>query len=598
MLLVFGLLSRRDQILLLGVAIASIFLSLLDLFGVMLVGAITSLALRGISSFKPGDRVTELLESFGIGNLEIERQILVLGVAAAGLLILKTLASIFLINKTLHIMARRGANLSSSLVEKFLSSPLTQIQSKSPHKNIFALTNGVSLIMLGIIGATITLSTDFILLLVMTGGLFILDPVTAFGSTILFAGVAASLHRNMSTKATEIGSLLSQVEIESSKKIYEVVSAYREILVRGRRKFISNEIGKLRHIYARGQAQLSFMTNLSKYILEISLVISALLLAFYQLQVTSALRAAATIVVFVAASTRIIPAILRMQQGFLSIKMASAQARPTLELIEDVSKFDLSETLSSPFSSIHKDFRAIIEISKVSFSYEESNLVLNNVDLVVNEGEFIAIVGASGAGKTTLLDVMIGIRTPSKGKVRISGQDPHSVFERWPGAVAYVPQDCPIIDGTIKENLGIGFSDTEISDDLCWESLRYAQLLDFVSQLPEGLKTQVGDRGTKLSGGQKQRLGIARALITNPKILIMDEATSALDGVTEMEVSEQLKSLQHKMTLIVIAHRFSTILGADRIYFMRDGSIQGSGTFLELKKSNIEFQKLAKYAGL
>jgi ABC-type multidrug transport system fused ATPase/permease subunit len=175
---------------------------------------------------------------------------------------------------------------------------------------------------------------------------------------------------------------------------------------------------------------------------------------------------------------------------------------------------------------------------------------------------------------------------------------PRSTFSRWPGAVSYVPQDSPVINGTIRENLGLGYQATEINEEFCWESLRIARLDNFVKNLPNQLDTYVGDRGTRLSGGQRQRLGIARALITKPKLLILDEATSSLDGITESEISDALRRLKGEVTLIVIAHRLSTVVNADRIYFMHDGIVKGVGNFEELKRAHSDFLTQAELMGL
>jgi ATP-binding cassette, subfamily B, bacterial PglK len=193
---------------------------------------------------------------------------------------------------------------------------------------------------------------------------------------------------------------------------------------------------------------------------------------------------------------------------------------------------------------------------------------------------------------------MLGALDAQTGIVEISGLHPRSTFARWPGAVSYVPQDSPVIEGTIKENLGLGFLASDIKDEYCWDSLRTARLDDFVLSLPNQLETFVGDRGTRLSGGQRQRLGIARALMTNPKLLILDEATSSLDGLTEFEISEALRGLKGEITLIVIAHRLSTVVNADRIYLLEAGSVKGVGTFVDLKTNHPEFLTQAELMGL
>jgi ABC-type multidrug transport system fused ATPase/permease subunit len=340
------------------------------------------------------------------------------------------------------------------------------------------------------------------------------------------------------------------------------------------------------------------MANITKYIPEITLVVSALLLAFYQFSTSTAFRAIATMTIFIAASTRIIPAILRLQQGLLGMKGSLAQAKPTISLIEELSTIPLVNFQVQELSRSHIGFIPVAQVLNVSFAYEDSAEVLKEMNFEANSGEFVAIVGGSGAGKTTLVDVMLGALEPQTGEVRISGLFPKVAFARWPGAVAYVPQDSPVINGTIRENLALGYPAKEVLDEYCWESLKQAHLDDFVKSLPNQLDTYVGDRGTRLSGGQKQRLGIARALITNPKLLILDEATSSLDGITESEISEELRNLKGDVTLIVIAHRLSTIVNADRIYFINSGILKGVGTFSELKAAHPEFSEQASLMGL
>ena len=514
------------------------------------------------------------------------------------MLVAKTLLSIFLVRKTLFFMARRAAVLTSDLIMRYFTIPVSKINRRSAQNSIYALTTGVNSIMVGVIGVSVALISDVALLLVMSAGLFLVDPISAISTVLIFGALAIVLYLSMHRKMKVLGEQQGSLAIESSQRIFEAINSYRELLVRNRRGFYAQQIGGLRHKLTDGNATMSFMGNISKYILEITLVFSALLLAFYQFSTSTAFRAIATITIFVAASTRIIPAILRLQQGILGMKGALAEAKPTISLVEELTDIPFEVIQIKGFSRTHTDFYSEVIASNLTFSYQANQEVLKSVNFHAQPGEFVAIVGGSGAGKTTLVDVLLGALEGKTGKVEISGMHPLSAFSKWPGAVSYVPQDSPIIDGTIKENLTLGFLSQEISEEHCWESLKIARLNDFVESLPNQLGTYVGDRGTSLSGGQKQRLGIARALITNPKLLILDEATSSLDGITESEISEALRALKGAVTLIVIAHRLSTVVGADRIYFMEEGQIKGVGTFEQLKRDYPEFLTQAELMGL
>ena len=223
---------------------------------------------------------------------------------------------------------------------------------------------------------------------------------------------------------------------------------------------------------------------------------------------------------------------------------------------------------------------------------------MGHIDLEIKSGTTTAIVGPSGAGKTSLIDVILGVTTPDSGKASVSGIDPRASIQKWPGAIAYVPQDISIANRTIAENVALGFEIESVGLELIWKALEIAQLADFVRSLPEGLNTHVGDRGAKLSGGQRQRLGIARALITNPRLLVFDEATSALDGKSELDVSDAINALKGMMTVVLIAHRLSTVRNADLVVYLDNGDLITSGTFDEVRKRVPDFDLQAKLMGI
>ena len=591
-------LSKRDRRLL-GVVISiSLILSFLDLLGVLLIGVIASLSITGLSATSRGDRVSTVLEVMRLDSLAFDTQVMIIGGIVAAALISKTLISFYLVKRSLFFMARRAAVVSSELLAKYFTIPVSKINQRSSQTSIYALTGGVNVAMVGVIGASVALISDMALLLVMGVGLFFVDSVTALSALVIFGSLSLFLYKNMHEKMRRIGEQQAKLEIESSQRIFEAISSYRELLVRNRRGYYARQIGDIRFKLADGQAHGSFMGSVTKYALEITLVIGALLLAVYQFSTSSAFRAIATISIFIAASTRLMPAILRLQSGLLSIKSSLAQARPTLILIEELSKIPLEPSVISKLSRLHEGFSAHVSLKNLSFEYLPGQEVIRQLDFKVHPGEFVAIVGSSGAGKTTLVDLMLGALEAKTGEIEIAGCSPREAFSKWPGSVAYVPQDSPIINGTIRENLGLGYPLQEVSDEICWASLKLARLKEFVETLPDKLDSFVGDRGTQLSGGQRQRLGIARALITSPRLLILDEATSALDGITESEISDSLRNIKTQTTLIIIAHRLSTITEADRVYFMDRGTIKGVGTFSELKSKIPEFLAQAELMGL
>jgi ABC-type multidrug transport system fused ATPase/permease subunit len=318
-----------------------------------------------------------------------------------------------------------------------------------------------------------------------------------------------------------------------------------------------------------------------------------------QLVLQDASHAIATLAIFLAAGTRIAPAVLRVQQSTILIRGGLGQATPTLDLIDSLGTSPIIENVDDKVDIIHEGFISEVEVKNVSLTYPlKTSKAIEDISLKIPEGKAVAIVGSSGAGKTTAIDVILGVLNPDEGSVLISGLPPLLAFAKWPGAVSYVPQDVVISAGTIRENVALGYPLEEAVDELVMSALRIAQLDKFVEEQPLGLETQVGERGTKLSGGQRQRLGIARAMFTKPRLLFLDEATSSLDSETEVGISGAIHALRGSTTVVLIAHRLSTVRNADLVVYLDRGKIIKMGTFDEVRNSVPNFDHQAKLMGL
>jgi len=594
-----NVLPKSDRSKIIFVVTLQVALGCLDLLGVAAIGVLGALSVTGVQSLQPGNRVSKVLETLGFENLTFQGQVAALGLAAAGILITRTILSIVVTRKVFYFLSRRGAMISSDLVSRLLSQSLLQIQMRSGQETLYALTSGVNSIMLGVLGTATTLVADGSLLIIMLIGLLIVDPTIALTTLIFFGSMGLVLYRIMNIKAHKLGYLKSELEIASNEKIIEVLESYRESVVRNRRNFYSREIGKLRLKLANVLAELQFMPNISKYVIESGIVIGAVLIAGVQFAFQDARHAVATLSVFLASGTRIAPAIMRLQQSLVQIKSGIGSAMPTLVLIESLKNVPLVQLTKDDLEIMHEGFRSEIFLKEISLTYpaKETN-ALASVSFQVNAGKSVAIVGPSGAGKTSLVDVLLGVLPPTSGLVTISGENPLDAISTWPGAISYVPQDVTISNGTFRENVGLGYPREVISDDLVWAALELAQLAEFVRSLPDGLDTKVGERGTKISGGQRQRLGIARAMFTQPKLLVLDEATSALDGQTEADISEAIQGLKGSVTVVMIAHRLSTVRNADQVIYMDQGRIVAHGSFDEVRSAVPDFDSQAKLMGL
>jgi ABC-type multidrug transport system fused ATPase/permease subunit len=595
------ILEKKDRYKSAVLVLIQIGLSFIDLLGVAVFGILGALAVNGTASRSPGNRVSKVLDFLNIGNLSLQKQAFTLGLLASGLLILKTALSIWLTRRTMFFLSRRGAKLTQSLINKLLSQSLQEVQKRSMQENVYALTGGVGNITNGILGTSISILSDVSLLLIMLAGLFVIDPIISLISLILFGGIAIILYKLLHAKAQKLGNNQAKLTIRGIEMIQEVIGSYREAIVGGRRSYYVDQIGKHQYELAANSAEMGFMPNISKYVLEVSVVLSTLVISGIQFTRTDAAHSVAVLAVFLAASTRIAPAILRIQQSAIQIRSTASVAEPTLKMIEEYSIDSHSSNLLkvSKFKTNHESFKSNIEIRNVGFKYEEnSNPTLQNINMDISNGQLIAIVGKSGVGKTTLVDLILGVLKPTSGGIKIGGFTPLETINTFPGAIAYVPQDVQISNGTIRSNICLGFETSEIKDELIWSALEKAQLSDFVSSLPARLDSKIGDRGSKLSGGQRQRLGIARALITDPKLLVLDEATSALDGETELNISDAIMKLRGQVTVILIAHRLSSIRDCDQIFYLEAGEIKSKGNFEEIRQLVPDFNKQAELMGL
>lgn len=595
----FYVLAKSDRRKLFAVVIFQIFLGLLDLAGVALIGVLGALAVTGVGSRAPGNRISALLETLGLSGFSLQWQATILAILATAFLIGKTLFSVLFIRRTMFFLSRRGALISSLLASRLLAQSLQVIQQRTMQQNLFAITGGVSTITIGVLGTAVALVSDISLLLIMIFGLFIVDATIAISTLLVFGGIGYLLYRLMNVRARLLGLRQSDLNIESNERILEVLGSYRESVVRNRRNYYAMKIGQQRLELANNSAEMAFMPNISKYVIEITVVLGTLCISAMQFALQDAAHAVAVLSVFLAASTRIAPAVLRVQQGALQIRGSLGSANPTLELIEQIGIQDRLDNENTTLSLKYVGFMGSIELSNVQLTYPGNQKpAISEISISISNGESVALVGPSGAGKTTLVDVLLGVLTPDCGSISISGIEPLQAFAKWQGAVSYVPQDVIISNGTVRENVSLGFPIELATDEIVWRALELAQLAEFVRDLPMGLDTRVGDRGTKISGGQRQRLGIARAMFTQPMLLVLDEATSSLDGETESNISDAIKHLHGKVTVVMIAHRLSTVRNADRVIYMNNGRIQAQGTFDEVRQSVPDFDRQAALMGL
>jgi ATP-binding cassette, subfamily B, bacterial PglK len=593
-----SLFTKNDKRKFVAVVIIQVLLGMLDLLGVAIIGVLGTIAISGIQSTEPSQKIETLLIWLNMQNLTFQSQVMILAIIAATALVARTLLSVYFTRKILFFLSRRGAWISANLISKLLNRNLDQIQQRSLQENLFGVTYGVSTITVGIIGTTVLIISDLTLIAVMAIGLIVIDPIVAAVTLLGFIATGYLLYTVLHLKALSLGVKNSQASIDANQKITEVLKTYREAVAQNRRQFYVEKIGRIRSDQAETLAEISFMPNISKYVLESTVVIGALLVSGIQFAIQDSTNAVATLAVFLAAGSRMAPSFLRIQQGALTVKTSLGSAKFTLELMSELKNQPMLAIVKLAPSFKHLNFSPSLEVENLTFQYTQAvEPVLKDINISLGAGKVLAIVGPSGSGKTTLVDLILGSLIPTQGEIRISGDAPLKTAADWPGALSYVPQDVVVVNGTVRENVALGYNSDDNFDGQILKCLEIANLTDLLSSLPKGLDAEIGDHGHVLSGGQRQRLGIARAMFTNPRFLVLDEATSALDAETEFKITNSINQLRGRLTLVIIAHRLSTVRNADLVIYLNDGKIEAEGTFDDVRRAVPNFDRQINLLG-
>jgi ABC-type bacteriocin/lantibiotic exporter with double-glycine peptidase domain len=597
--------SRRDKKLGIGIVLVNVILGIMDLFGVIAIGLVGSLAVFGISSGKTNQAVENFFAQFGLIGLSFQAQAGILTLAASTLFIGRTVISMLISRRILHFLSRRAALISSELLNKLLQLPIYKIQRRSTIEMIYVIEHGISAIALGVVGSTLILMSDSVLLIVVFFGLLIVNPSVALITFFAFTLIGVMLFLSTQKRARKIGLENAEFTIVSHNLIFELFDNYREIYIKNKTQFYEGKIFESRKNVASSIAEQQFLPTIGKYVIESSVILLGVLVSAFQFLVYDALTAISSLAIFLAAGSRFAPLVMRIQQNAIQIKSSSGLANPALIVIDELSNIKVvlrKHALNAPQSketNLRTDeFTARISLKNVEFSYNtEQDWNLQIAQLEINEGCQVAIVGPSGGGKSTLADLILGVIEPDKGEIKISDLPPREAIQKWPGIMGYVPQNITAFKGTLIENVTLGATSDEVDIQRVNEVLNLSQLnTNLHSNDP--LNFEITDRGSNLSGGQLQRLGIARALYSNPKVILLDEATSALDGQTEAAISETINLLKGNVTVLMIAHRLSSVRNADKVIYVDKGRIQASGTFTEVRNSVPNFEIQASLMGL
>jgi ATP-binding cassette subfamily C protein len=435
------------------------------------------------------------------------------------------------------------------------------------------------------LAAYVVIVSEFFFLSAMFISFFIIDAQITMFIIVYFALIAVFLHNYLGKRFKAAGIKSVTNEVNATTVIFDTMQSYREVIALKREAFFLEKFKNHKFNVAKASFDIQFFSALPRYIVESSLLLGALGIISISLRSGNIQQSAESIGIFLTGSMKIMTSLLPLQTYF-------AQFKNQIEISQKFLDFEEQTKYSRDTNKSNQDFvKSIlvnepvgIEIKNLEFNYGEiANPVLKNINLKIEPGQLVAFIGPSGSGKSTLADLIIGISEPNSGEIDYFTKSSSSITRDNIG-FGYVPQNPGRIYGTIKENIGFGLD--EIQDDLLAQAIDGAQLSDVVNNLESGFEFHTGEQSDDLSGGQMQRIGLARALYSKPNILLLDEATSALDVEIEAAVSKSLEKLRGSCTIVVIAHRLSTVKNADVVFVVDEGKILAHGKFAELVKTN------------
>lgn len=538
-------------------------------------------------------------------------QLVLVLVGVCALIVLKGALSVF----TYYAATRRFANfereIGNTLLAAYFAAPWTERLRRNSSDLVRVADVGVSNTMNGFVLPYVSLvgeASTFVVVLVV---LFVAQPLTAISAITYLGLVGAFLYLWVSKRAVRAGRDNLTHSHAIARLLTETVAALKEVTLRNKSTEISEVANAMRMKAAQARADIQFLSLLPRYVLEAALVVGFLIVGGVGYLTGGATQATASIAVFALAGFRLLPSLQRFQNILSQCQATHPQAR---QIIDDIRAFGLAEATpngptapekpASPGGQAAPTRPGELRFRDVSFSYPGSvgddgapDEAVAGLDFTIAPGATVAFVGPSGAGKSTVVDLLLGLMPPTRGAVELDGIPLTELDRSWRDRAGYVPQDVAVFDGTVGQNVALTWRD-DYDRERVWRALAVAQLDGIVRDRAGGLDGRVGDRGMSLSGGQRQRLGIARALYNDPTILVMDEATSALDNVTEAAISDAIMAMRHERTVILVAHRLSTVRHVDEIFFLDRGRLRARGSFDELVRTVPDFAAQAALAGM
>ncbi len=507
------------------------------------------------------------------------QEIIVLAVASFVLFyFVKSLFLMFLAGMQAFFYYRIQESVSTRLFNSYLGMPYTfHLQNNSGKLLSNTITESMQFAISFTAPALLFLNDLFITVMILSVLIYV-EPVGAIIAFIIFGSMSLLLFKFSKTRATLWGETRQEKERLRIECAQQGFAGIKDIKLYGRENIFQDGFSKETHISLEAARKQTVLQNVPRIFLEFIAVVALCSLVAFVTLAGDKSNLMVIVGLFAAAAFKLLPTIARMVQSAQSMVFS----RPVVsfvyeELVENKNYYSKND-LALPLNS-HMRFSANLSVTDLTLVYEGVDFpALDSINLDIEAGSMIGFIGASGAGKSTLIDCLLGLIQSTSGYISADGiKITRDNVRSWQKNIGYVPQDIFLLDGSLRDNIGFGIPSESIDEEKIRSAVEKSQLIDFIASIPEGLDTRVGERGVRLSGGQRQRIGIARALYNNPSVLFLDEATSALDIDTEREVMQAVEKLHGSATVLIIAHRYSTIENCDYLYKLEKGKIIAHG---------------------
>ena len=489
---------------------------------------------------------------------------------------------------------RIAADASTELMRRYVLSPFLVHRSRKLPE-IYRNISDASLQSSGVLLAVVSVASDLFVLAAILGVLLITAPLVTLFTLFFFALLIGGTQRVLKKWLTSAGEQAADAWLRGWQFLLPSLDGFREARLTSSAGVFVQGYGEARREGAQASRKTTLLSEVPRYVLEVGFIVAIVCVAGILFATGTRDAALTTLGVFAAASLRALPTLNRVT----TMVSVTRSSRVGLDIfIDAVHELDRHESHDER-PKVGLSYDGDIELTSVAFRFPDAEQdVVRDISLVIPENSTMAFVGSSGAGKSTILDLILGLLSPTRGAITSGGRRIDDDLAMWYRGLGVVPQDVFLLNSTLAANVAFGVAEEDIDLALVADSLKAAEVLEFVESLPDGMQTIVGERGVRLSGGQKQRIGLARALYRKPRILVLDEATSALDNETEHQIARTLQRLSGQLTLVIVAHRLSTVRHADRLIFLDGGRIAAEGTFDEVRAENRRFARLVELGEL